>query len=144
MFRVEVPVLVIVTVCGALTVPTLWLPNDRLVGETVTAVEAATPVPVTVMVWGFPAALSAMLNSSVTAPNAAGVNVMLIVHVPPPAGTVPTQSSVSVKSVLGGVIDEMLSGAVPALTTETVLAALRTLNAWLPKATLAGTSEMAG
>ena len=67
-----------------------------------------------------------------------------MVHVPPPAETVPTQSSVSAKSVLGGVMVETLSGAVPALTTETVFAALLTLNAWLPKATFAGTREMAG
>ncbi len=50
--------LVMVTVWGALTVPTFWPANVRLVGETVTSVAEVKPVPVTVIIWGLPAALS--------------------------------------------------------------------------------------
>ncbi len=127
-FSVEVPVLVIVTVLGALTEPTVRSPNDKLVGETVTAVEAATPVPVTVTVWGLSGALSVMLISSVTEPKAEGVKVMLIVQYPPPLESVPMQLSVSKKS-LSVVISVMVSGALPALMTATVCAALLTLKA---------------
>ena len=47
--RVAVPLLVMVTVWGALTVPTFWFANVKLVGATVTEVAAVTPIPVTVM-----------------------------------------------------------------------------------------------
>ena len=40
-----VPVLVICTVWAALVAPTVTEPNDRLVGETETAVTGAVPVP---------------------------------------------------------------------------------------------------
>ena len=49
---VALPVLVMVTVWGELTVPTFWFEKVRLVGETVTAVASVTPVPVKVIVWG--------------------------------------------------------------------------------------------
>ena len=79
-FSVAVPVFVMVTVCGELTVPTVWFPKLRLVGETVTAVAAVTPVPVTVMVWGLPLALSVIVIWLVSALVVEGVNVMLIVQ----------------------------------------------------------------
>jgi hypothetical protein len=127
-FSVEVPVLVNVTVLDSLTEPTFRSPNDKLVGETLAAVEAATPVPVTVMVWGLSGALSVMLISSVAEPKAEGVKVMLIVQYPAPLESVPMQLSVSKKSPLV-VISVMVSGALPALMTDTVCGALLTLRA---------------
>src|SRR5271169_5697160 len=50
MSSVEVPVLVICTACAVLTAPTLTFPKVRLVGASVTAVDAATPFPVTLMI----------------------------------------------------------------------------------------------
>jgi hypothetical protein len=52
--NVSVPVLVMVTVWGALTVPTLWLTKERLLGWTVAAVAAVTPVPVREIVCSVP------------------------------------------------------------------------------------------
>lgn len=78
MLRVDVPVLVIVTVCAELTSPTVTSPKERLDGETVTAVAAVTPAPVTLIVCGLLAALSAMLNVPDSEPSAPGVNVMSI------------------------------------------------------------------
>lgn len=126
MFNVEVPVLVMVTVCGELTVPTVWFPKERLPGVTVTAVAAALPVPDRAMVWGLFAALSVMLIVPVAAPTAVGVKVTLIMHVPPPAAMVPTQSSDSAKLPVV-VIAVMLSDAVPALITVTGSTELLTL-----------------
>ena len=64
MFNVAVPVLVMVTLWGGLTVPTFWLVKERLVGATVTAVAAVTPDPLRAMVCWVPAvppALSVMV-----------------------------------------------------------------------------------
>ena len=97
-FSVAVPVFVIVTVWAALTSPTVTFPKARLVGVTVTAVAAVTPVPLTLIVWGLPAALSVSVNVPVSTCVADGVKVMLMVQVPPLAATVPTQLSVSAKS----------------------------------------------
>jgi len=67
-----------VTLCAALVVPTFWLLNVRLVGETL--VVDAAPVPVRLTVCGLPGALSKMLIDAVRAPAAVGVNVTLIVQ----------------------------------------------------------------
>src|SRR5690349_10939413 len=69
---------------------------------------------------------------------------MLIVQLPPPADTVPMQSSVSVKSAVGAVMVEIWRGALPASIKVTVWAALLTLSAWLPKFNLAGARAIPG
>src|SRR6202035_4464753 len=104
MSRASVPVLVIVTVCGALFELTLVFGNTRLVGPTVADGLRVTPVPVTVNVCGLPVALSVIVNWSVTVPVDAGLKATLTVHVPPEGATVPTQSFESVKSLVGGAI----------------------------------------
>ena len=83
MFSVEVPVLVMVTLWGALTVPTVWLGNERLVGVIVTAVAIVVPAPVTVIVWVLLAvllALSVMVNWLVSRAVVEGVKVTLMVQ----------------------------------------------------------------
>ena len=104
MFSVAVPVLVIVTVWAGLTSPTATFPKERLEGVTVTAVEAVTPAPETLIVCGLPAALSVRVNVPVSGLVEEGVKVILMVHVPPLAGTVPMQLSVSAKSLVKPVL----------------------------------------
>jgi len=72
------PVLLRVTLCAALVVPTFWLLNVRLAGERLVA--AAAPVPVRLTICGLPAALSEILTAAVRVPAAVGVNVTLIVQ----------------------------------------------------------------
>lgn len=144
MSRVEVPVFVIVTVCAWETDETCVLGKVMLVGATVTAVAWVTPVPVTVSVCGLLAALSVIVNSSVTAPVDWGVKVTLMAQLPPAGATVPTQLFESVKSLLGASTSLIVSGAVPRLKTVTVWTVLATLTASLPKSSLAGDNMMAG
>jgi len=142
--RTAVPVLVIVTVCGLLVVPTAWLENERLVGVSITAVPAVTPVPLRLNVCGLLAALSVIESVAPRAPVAVGVNVTFILQVPPPAFSVATQSLVSVYWVSLLVIPVIVRGAVPALTTVMVCVALGTLRAWFPKFSAAGATAMLG
>ena len=81
------PVLLRVTVCAVLVVPTDWLPKARLVGERLTTV--VVPVPERLTVCGLPLALSVMLTEAVRLPLAAGVKVTLIVQLLPPATELP-------------------------------------------------------
>ena len=80
-----------------------------------------------------------MLNVPVSVVSDRGVKVMLMEHVPPLAATVPTQLSVSAKSVFPvesvsvKEICVIFSGAVPSLVTRTVCTALRTFSVWFPK-----------
>lgn len=124
-----VPVFVMVTVCGELTVPTVWFPNERPVGVIVTWVDEAIPVPERAMVCGLPAALSVILICPAIGPMAVGVNVTSIVQEPPPAAMVPPPpqvpdfaklSVVTVVVVVEMSIAEIVNGAVPALIMETV------------------------
>lgn len=147
---VELPVLVRVTDWGALRVPTFVFPNVTLVGATVSADDCVTPVPVRVMVCGLlftlpvPSfTLSVSVSWPVSDPAAGGVYVTLIVQFPPLAATVPTQLSVSLKSVVV-VIDEMESGFVPSLTTVMGCAALVTVIVSFPKFSLAGETVSPG
>ena len=66
-----------------------------------------------------------------------------MVQVPPPAGTELPQLFVSAKSPLA-VIPAMFRGALPALTSVTVLASLLLFSAWLPKLTCCGFRATAG
>ena len=67
------PVLVTVTVCEGLVVPTAWLAKVKLGGEKETVVElSATPVPLRAIVCGDPTAVSLMVTVAVSAPAAIG------------------------------------------------------------------------
>lgn len=78
-----------------------------------------TPVPVSVTRCGLPVALSYMDSCSVSADSTLGVKVTLIVQTPPPAGRVPMQLSVSVKSP-PAVMLVICSGTVPAFLRVTI------------------------
>jgi hypothetical protein len=78
-----VPVLVTVTDCVGLLVPTDWLRKVRLVGLRDTA--GAVPVPLKDTVWGLPAALSAMEMLALRLPVAPGLKVTEMLHVLPAA-----------------------------------------------------------
>jgi hypothetical protein len=116
--RGTVPVLLTVTGCEALVVPTPWLPKEgRLEGETVTVGAAAVPLKVTIWV----PALSVIVRVPGSADTAVvEVNVTLIVQAPPAPMPVP-QVLVWAKLALGeGVMAEKVSAAVPESVTITV------------------------
>ena len=101
-----VPLFNTVTTCTVLLVVFIVVAgNTRLGGVNSTVVTALMPVPVRVTKCGLPVALSLMASCSVSNTSTVGVNVTLIVQRPPPAGTVPTQSSVSAKSPLVVMLD---------------------------------------
>jgi hypothetical protein len=70
MVRADAPVLVSVTLCEALEVPTGRIPYDRLVEESDTVV---WPVPLSEIDWGEPLALSLTAIEAVSVPATAGV-----------------------------------------------------------------------
>jgi len=122
--RVELPVLVSVENCTALVVPTAWLPNASEAGERLATgpVDVEAPVPGRVVVCGLPVALSVTATVAVRVPEAAGVNVTLIVQLTPAATDVP-QVLLSAKSpplVPVMAILVMLKDALPVL--ESVIA----------------------
>src|SRR2546426_562456 len=82
------PLLVSVTVCAALEVPTRCLPNALLVAESV-AVGGVTPVPVSDTDCGLPAASSVMIAVAVRALAAVGVKVRLRTQLAPAASVAP-------------------------------------------------------
>ena len=82
MLKAALPVLLRVTACAVLVVPTDWLPKARLVGERLAT--GAVPVPERLTVCGLPLALSVMITEAVRLPLAAGLKVTLIVQLPRP------------------------------------------------------------
>jgi hypothetical protein len=87
MFAEALPVFESVTVCAGVVVFRTSGPNERLDGESVTL--GAIPVPVRLTLWGLPLALSAMVSDAVRVPDAAGVNVTLIVQLLPASRPLP-------------------------------------------------------
>ena|SRR5215831_878709 len=80
-----VPLLVTVTVMGALVVPTVWVPKLTGEGEKVISV----PLPVIAMVCGLAQALSVYKREALRLPNADGVNVTVTVQFLPTAKVEP-------------------------------------------------------
>jgi len=119
------PVLVLLSVtgCAVLVVPTAWLPKLKLAGEAVAVGE--TPVPVKETVCGLPAALSVMVRKPGRVPPVEGVKVTLIVQFAPAAivAGATGQLLVCAKSPVMA-IELMTRGAVPELVTVTACAAL--------------------
>src|SRR6202035_3196470 len=76
------PLLVTVTDCDPLLVPTAWLPKARLLALRLTPGTAAAPVPFSATACGLPAALSVIDKVAVRLPVAVGVKVALKVQVP--------------------------------------------------------------
>ena len=133
-----------VTVCAALVVPTVWLPNARLVG--VTATEAA-PVPFSATVSvGLAGSLLMILSDADRAPTAVGLNVTLIEQLAPATRLAP---HVLVWAKSPGLVPVRLtlvivSGAVPVLDNVTVCAALVVPTVWLPNVREVGVAEATG
>lgn len=138
MVTAEAPVLVKVTACGGLVLPTLWSLKVKLAGATVT-VEAAL-VPFKTIVWGLVGAVSVMVIAPVRAPVAVGVNVMLMAQLVCTAKVVP-QVLDWAKSPLATIL-EMVNGAGPEFHTVTVCAALVVSKGWSAKVRLLGESPM--
>src|SRR5215472_658935 len=128
------PVLLNITACAPLVVPTVWLAKVRLVGDRLTAgAEMDPPVPVRPTVCGLPLALSLTVRVPVRVPVALGVNVTLIVQDAPAATDVP-QLFVCAKSpalvpVTARLV--MLNAAFPVLLNVTGCAALVVPTIWL-------------
>ena len=98
MVAATLPVLVRVTVCAELVVPTLVLENGRAVGDTL-SVGCAAPVPISGIVCGLPLALSVTDSAALRPPAAVGLKVILIVQLAPAARLEP-QLFVCAKSPL--------------------------------------------
>ncbi len=89
MVNAALPVLVSVTVCGALIVPSAWLGNVRLIGDSLTAGPVSTALPVRLIFCGLSAALSAMVIVPVRRPGIVGVKATLMVQLAPAARLLP-------------------------------------------------------
>jgi len=79
MFRTVFPVLVSVTVCGKLLVPTFCSPNVKAVGARLTTV----PVPNRAITCGFADALSLIEIVPLAVPRIVGTKLMVIAHFAP-------------------------------------------------------------
>jgi hypothetical protein len=90
MLSAALPVLLKVTACGGLVVPTVWLLKVKLVGDKDTAGDPLdVPEPVRLTNWGLPLALSEIDKEAVRVPVAKGLKVTLIVQLAPAAIEVP-------------------------------------------------------
>jgi len=123
MINVALPLLVSVTVCDALVVPTArgGGGNVRLAGER-SAMGAVTPVPVSEIVCGLLVALSIKVTEPTALPPVVGVKVTLMVQIAPAATDEP-QVLVCAKGAVA-VIEPRLRVAVPLFVTVTVCTAL--------------------
>ena len=84
--RFAAPTLVSVTVCGPAVVAIVTVPNGNDAGEIDRdGAGAAAPVPVSEKTWGFGGALLLTWKLVVRIPSALGLNVRLIVQLPPAA-----------------------------------------------------------
>lgn len=126
MLSAALPLLVRVMLFAGLVLPTLTLPKLRLVGLSVTAGAVGfCPVPLKAMACGLLAALSAMLTLAVREPVADGVNVTLMVQVPPGASVAGPIGQVLVWAKSPGFVPPgamllMVSAAVPLLVRVTL------------------------
>src|SRR5580704_11027956 len=97
MFKVAFPVLLTVTVCGALVVPGACIAKTRPCEDRLTIGAGATPVPESGTVSGPPTGrVSVIVRLPTRTPGVAGVKVTLIEQLAP-AGTLPGQLFVSAK-----------------------------------------------
>src|SRR5437016_6044163 len=143
------PLLVNVTVCAGLVVPTRCSPNALLVAESV-AVGGVTPVPVSDTDCGLPAASSVMVSVAVRALAAVGVKVRLRTQLAPAASVaplmqvVPEASAKSPALASAGTAVAMLRGAEPVLGRVTVCTGLGGRTRWVPKVRWEGAEATAG
>ena len=127
--RLPVPEFDSVTICGALLVPTAWLPKVSAVGVMVRT-GAAMPVPVSRMTCGLLGALSVSVSEPTLGPATVGVKVTAIVQF---EGGVVTWSGAVQVLPLAAIANSplatalvMVSGPVPVLVTVRVRGGLAT------------------
>jgi hypothetical protein len=118
--RAAVPVLLSLTVFDVLVVLICWLPKLRLVGEKLMV--GAIPVPVRATVCGLPVALSVTVIVPPWLPVVVGVNVTLMMQLPPAATEAP-QALVSAYGALATML-VTLNAAAPPLVSVMLCAAL--------------------
>ena len=124
--RTAAPVLVIVTNCEALEVPTIVPANVRLVGDRVTGPGAATPGPLNAMLCGEVLPLSVIVIAAVSAPVFVGAKCPWILQFAPAARLAPQLVPITKEDALLPltamlVIDNVV---VPVLAMTTVCDAL--------------------
>src|SRR2546422_733581 len=143
------PLLVSVTFCAALVVPTRCLPKALIVAESV-AVGGVTPVPVSDTDCGLPGASSVMVTVAVRALAAVGVNVRLrrqlapATTVAPFVQVVPAAMAKSPGFKPARAMLVMLRVAVPLLVRVTVFAGVVALSRGSPKARFVGPQVTGG
>jgi hypothetical protein len=138
------PVFVNVTVCAALAVPTVWLLNVSDAGVTLAAgAGALTPVPARLTVCGLPEALSVIVSIPAYPAAPLGLNVTLIVQLPPALSTLP-QLLLSAKLVILLLTELIVSVAPPVFVNVTVCAALVVPTVWLLNVSDAGVTIAVG
>jgi hypothetical protein len=126
-----VPVLLTVTLCAALVVPTDCGANVKLLGATVTVPDTAAPVPLSVTVCGLAVALSVNVIAPVRAPLAVGVNVIWNVHGVPSTAMLGHCGSVAPAKSPDVTILVNVTDTFPLFDTVTVCAALVVPTVWL-------------
>jgi hypothetical protein len=133
--------LVSVTVCGALLVPTVTVPKFRLAGEK----ETTVPTPVSETVCGLPAALSVMDTVPVLVPLLVGLNAARIVQFAPGATNEGEIGHLLVRTYCALMVTlVMVRLPVPVLVRVTVCCELVVLITWVAKVRLVGESDTAG
>jgi len=140
---VAVPLLLKVTGCAALVVPTAWLAKDRPFGEADPS--APRPVPVKLTVWvlpGVPPSSSVTESVPFCSPTTVGVNVTKIKQLPEGESGV-EQLSVSANPTLAE-IPEMDRFWLPVSVTNTVCVALPVPTFCGAKARLEGERDAVG
>jgi hypothetical protein len=134
--------LVSVTVCAALVVPTAWeMANVTLAGERL-AMGAVTPTPFSAITCGLLPALSVKVTVPTALPAAVGVKVTLMVQIPPAVSDAP-QVLVCAKEAVA-TIEVRVRVAVPVLVTVTICAALVEFTICEPKLSVLAESVTAG
>ena len=123
--------------------PTGIAENVKLLGESDRDPPIGIPAPLTVMMWGLPAALSASVIWSVLTPVEVGEKVIWMAQVPPAAGTVEPQLLVWLKFPVA-VMLLISKGKLPGFMRATLCGLLVLLIAWLPKSICWGISATAG
>lgn len=122
---------------GGLVVPTVTLPNPRLVGEMDTG---STPAPERATDCGLLEALPVTVRLALALLTVLGLKVRLMVHFAPAPKEFP-QPLLWANGVLA-VMLERISFAVPVLVSVIFLTALVVATAWFPNAKVVGDSDM--
>ena len=142
--KVPCPLLVNVTICDAVAVPTAEEPKERLGADRVTA--GPSPVPLNAMLCGDPPALSVMMIAAASGPLATGLKCPWMLQLAP-AARVTAQEFANVNEEAFAPVKAMLlmfKGALPELVSVIYCDAVEPPTGSEPNATLATESVAAG